>query len=135
MPGLVGLMTHYPAYRLAGFLAFRYAGSELDIAATAKVLAGLLLFPLTWLLDALLVAVLFSPWAGAVTLVVLPVAGVAALFLAELSSAAGRRLRTLVVAWREPGFVQRTLEERRVIRGEILRIGQRLERSSEQHAR
>lgn len=46
---LAGIVTHYPSYFLVRWIAFRYAGNQLDVTATTKLLAGLLLFPVTWL--------------------------------------------------------------------------------------
>lgn len=50
--GTLGALLHYPTYRLIRFLAFRYAGAETDVLATGKLLGGLLLYPVTWLLAA-----------------------------------------------------------------------------------
>ena len=47
---VVGVLTHYLTYFAIRMIAFRYAGSQLDITATVKLLSGLLLFPLTWLI-------------------------------------------------------------------------------------
>ena len=47
---LVGALVHYPTHSLVRVLAFRYAGESTDVVATGKLLGGLLLYPLTWLL-------------------------------------------------------------------------------------
>src|SRR2546422_9165140 len=45
---LVGLVVHYPAYRAVGFVATGMAKGAEDALASIKVLAAMLLFPLTW---------------------------------------------------------------------------------------
>ncbi len=54
----VGLLLNYPTYRLIGVIARRVAGDEEDILSTLKMLGALLLFPLTWLMWAVV------PWIG-----------------------------------------------------------------------
>lgn len=77
---LPGILIHYPAYRLIGFLARRVAGESQDVVATAKALGALLLFPLTWG---------FIGWAVG-TWLGWP-AGVAATFLAPVTGWVGLR--------------------------------------------
>lgn len=52
----LGILLHLPTYSLIRYLAFRVAGQEADITATVKLISGMLLFPLTWLM-----------WAGSVS--------------------------------------------------------------------
>lgn len=48
-----GVILHYPAYRLCGFIAGRMTQhGEDDIVSTVKVLAGIVFMPLTWLIAA-----------------------------------------------------------------------------------
>ncbi|MFN2317739.1 MAG: lysophospholipid acyltransferase family protein [Gemmatimonadales bacterium] len=77
---LPGIVIHYPAYRLIGFLARRVAGESQDVVATAKALGALLLFPLTWAL----VGWAVGSWLGWM-------AGVAAMFLAPVTGWIGLR--------------------------------------------
>jgi len=46
---LVGVVVHYPAYRAVGFVATGLAKGAEDALASIKVLAAMLLFPLTWI--------------------------------------------------------------------------------------
>src|SRR5258705_485253 len=46
---LVGVVVHYPAYRAVGFVATGMAKGAEDALASIKVLAAMLLFPLTWI--------------------------------------------------------------------------------------
>lgn len=45
---VVGWLLHAPAYQLVRWLAFRYSDGQTDVTATVKLLAGMLLFPVTW---------------------------------------------------------------------------------------
>lgn len=50
---LFGIILHFPAYQLCNFSARHFAKHDADdIASTVKVLAGLVFFPLTWLVTA-----------------------------------------------------------------------------------
>ena len=52
---LVGVVVHYPPYRAVGFVATGMAKGAEDALASIKVLAAMLLFPLTWTLVAAIV--------------------------------------------------------------------------------
>jgi len=79
---LVGLLTHYPAYRICGEVE-RRANRFPDQTATFKLIGGVLLFPLSYA-----VAVALLAWWGgwkavALGTVLLPLSGWAALRVAE----------------------------------------------------
>jgi 1-acyl-sn-glycerol-3-phosphate acyltransferase len=82
-PALLGIVTHFPAYRVIDWLAHRVAKST-DVLATLKLIAGLLFFPLTWLLLASVCAWLLSWREAALALLVQPACGYAALRFTEL---------------------------------------------------
>jgi glycerol-3-phosphate O-acyltransferase / dihydroxyacetone phosphate acyltransferase len=128
IPGLVGLAVHYPTYRVVGYLAFRYAGKELDVMATGKVLAGLLLFPVTWATDAFLVGWLSRPWIGLVTLLLLPLCGYCALLFVELSSGLALRIKGFWLATVRRSLVGELVAERRAIRDDVQRLAELLSR-------
>ncbi|MGZ4808677.1 MAG: 1-acyl-sn-glycerol-3-phosphate acyltransferase [Thermoanaerobaculia bacterium] len=46
---IAGLVIHYPAYWAVGFLARRFARDEHEMQATYKLVASLILYPLTWI--------------------------------------------------------------------------------------
>src|SRR6184192_2115616 len=46
---LAGAVLHYPAYTLAGLLATKLSREYDDVLSTFKIIAAMLLFPLTWL--------------------------------------------------------------------------------------
>src|SRR5262249_31988497 len=82
-PALVGLLLHYPAYRLAGFFAVRIAKRDDDIMATVKVLAAMLFFPLTWLILAVALDMAAGRRVALLGAVLAPLTGYAALLLSE----------------------------------------------------
>lgn len=61
-----GFVLHLPAYQISKFLGFRYSkhGAD-DIVSTVKVIAGIVLMPLTWIITGLAVGYFFGPAIGA----------------------------------------------------------------------
>jgi 1-acyl-sn-glycerol-3-phosphate acyltransferase len=124
---LVGVLVHYPAYRLVGSIAKIAVKEQEDVVATAKILAAAALFPLTWLLAAAAVEKLAGPWPAAATLVCLPLCGAAALRLAETLDEVAGRARAWI-HWAFSGYaLRRLLAERRAIREEMIKIAEELE--------
>jgi len=81
---LLGAVLHFPAYQLCRLFARWYAshGAD-DVASTAKVLAGILFMPLTWLIAA---AVIFYFWHSPWVLLTFPIgflSGYASLYTLE----------------------------------------------------
>ena len=126
---LAGAALHYPAYKLAGALATRFARQYDDVLSTFKIAAALLLFPLTW--GALgFVLYGFAGWWGVLAALTLaPAAGYVALRTREGFDrfAAGTRAALFFV--RERSFFRQLLEERRRIRRELLALGDEYERA------
>ena len=83
LPGSVGALLHFPAYRAVHFIATKYSGTEADVLATFKLIAGLLLFPLTWLLVGGALAFHSGGLGFVVGLVLSAVSGLCALWLQE----------------------------------------------------
>lgn len=81
--GALGIVIHYLAYRAIGSIAVRQAGKEDDIIATIKVIAALVLLPLTWVTVALLVGWGAGAVAGVVSGVLAPPLGYIALNFVE----------------------------------------------------
>jgi 1-acyl-sn-glycerol-3-phosphate acyltransferase len=126
---LAGLAIHYPAYRLAGYLSTKFAANAEDVLSTVKIIAALLLFPLTWLAVAASACWLAGWRVALAALVVAPALGYVALrFTEELDrSAASARALLFFVARR--GFFRHLLAERKAIRKEILALGEEAERA------
>jgi glycerol-3-phosphate O-acyltransferase/dihydroxyacetone phosphate acyltransferase len=128
---LAGALAHYPAYTLAGVLATRLSQNYDDVLSTFKIVAAMLLFPLTWLA---LAAVFYfsSGWPGALAaLLVAPLAGFVALRTREEFDrfVGGTRAFLFFVTSRR--FFRQLLDERRAIRREILALGDEAERAAE----
>ena len=123
VPATLGLVVHYPAYRLGGYLSTRfYKGSE-DVVSTVKIISAMLLFPLTWLIVGLLSYKFFGGLVAVVAVLVLPAAGYAAIrFSEELDSFFGG-LRALAFFLRRRRFFVKLIAERNAIRNEILALG------------
>jgi hypothetical protein len=81
---LLGAIIQWPTYRLIGVLANRFSRGEDEVVATIKCIGALVLYPLTWLAIAALVATRAGVLAALLTLIVLPLLGYIALRVFEL---------------------------------------------------
>ena len=130
-PALIGTLTHYPAYKLGGFLATRFSRDSDDVISTIKIISAMLLFPLTWIVLAV-VAYVYSGWLpAALTVLVIPVCGyVAIVFFEELDkSIAGLRVLMFFLVRRR--FFVRLLAERNAIKNEIIALGKDIPTATE----
>jgi 1-acyl-sn-glycerol-3-phosphate acyltransferase len=127
---LAGAALHYPAYKLAGVLATRFARQYDDVLSTFKIAAALLLFPLTWGALGVLLYGFLGWWGVLGAFLLAPPAGYVALRTREEFGrfAAGTRAALFFV--RERSFFRQLLEERRRIRREILALGDEYERAA-----
>lgn len=130
-PALIGTITHYPAYKLGGFLATRLSRDSDDVVSTIKIISAMLLFPLTWIVLTVLGYVFFGWQVALLALVVIPFCGYAAIiFYEELDkSIAGLRVLTFFLVERR--FFVRLLVERNAIRDEIIALGKETPAASE----
>ena len=120
---LFGTAVHYPAYRFAGYLSRRLARHEQDVVSTFKILSAMLLFPLTWIVIAVVSWRLVGWFAGVAALIVTPFCGyVAVRFFEEIDSFFGSFVALALFVKRRRAFV-RLLAERAAIRREILALG------------
>ena len=122
-PAAAGAVAHYPAYGLGGYLATKLSRDSEDIISTIKIISAMLLFPLTWLILAVVGYWLFGWWTAVAALLVIPVFGyLAIIFFEELDkSIAGIRVLTFFLVRRR--FFVRLLAERKAIRNEIVSLG------------
>jgi hypothetical protein len=126
----VGVVAHYPAYRLVGFVATGMAKGAEDALASIKVLAAMLLFPLTWIGIGAAVWLWRGVEAGLVALAVAPLTGYAALiFFERLDRILGGARALGLFAFRRWAFL-RLLAERNAIRDEIVALGRAIEATS-----
>ena len=130
-PAIVGTVAHYPAYRLGGYLATKFSRAAEDIISTIKIISAMLLFPLTWLILAVVGYLLFGWWVAMAALLVIPACGyIAIIFFEELDkSVAGIRVLTFFLVRRR--FFVRLLAERKAIRNEIVSLGKESPLTSE----
>ncbi len=116
---LIGIILHFPAYQICKYAARWYSGGSEDIVSTAKVLAGVIFMPLTWLAAAgITYYFVRSPWA----LLVLPIGfllGYAALYtLEEFKEARGWARAIWLFLTKRERFL-RLYVERREIQAEL----------------
>ncbi|PRQ03929.1 1-acyl-sn-glycerol-3-phosphate acyltransferase [Enhygromyxa salina] len=121
-PALLGMLTHYPVYRLVGWLSLRIARREEAVIATIKLIAGLLLFPLNWVALSVALGVATAwPWA-LLALAGLPLAGSAALSFSERAADLVDRARGLWVITTQAELAGRLAAERTAIHDAIMAL-------------
>jgi glycerol-3-phosphate O-acyltransferase / dihydroxyacetone phosphate acyltransferase len=122
----VGAFLHYPAYRLAGFLARQFAKGAEDQLATIKAGSSIFLFPATWALCAAAAGVVAGRRAALVAVILAPLSGYAALRARESLDLLIGRARALLYALAGAYAARRLVAERRAIREEIIGIAAEL---------
>lgn len=112
--GVAGAVLHFPAYRLCGLFADWYSrhGAD-DVASTAKVLAGMLFMPLTWLLAAGVVWYFFGWELGLLSIPVSTILGYIALYaLEQFEDLRGWANAVSLFLWRRDTFLRLYVERR-----------------------
>jgi len=123
---LLGVAVHYPAYRTVGFVATGMAQGAEDALASIKVLAAMLLFPLTWGGVAAAVWLRWGMEAGLLAFALAPLTAYAALvFFERLDRIIGGARALSLFVFRRWAFLQ-LLAERKGIREEILALGREI---------
>jgi ABC-type multidrug transport system fused ATPase/permease subunit len=123
VPAIIGTAVHYPAYQLGGYLATKFSQDSEDVISTIKIISAMLLFPLTWLIVAVVSYSLLGWWAVLLSLAVVPLCGfVAILFFEEFDQSLGG-LRALAFFLVRRRFFVRLLAERKAIKSEIISLG------------
>jgi hypothetical protein len=119
---LIGAFVHYPAYRLAGYLARTLSRGEQDVVSTFKIIAALLFFPLTWLVLALISWKFGGLLAAVASLLIVPLCGYVAIrFAEEIDRFSGGFQALMLFVLRRRSFL-RLRAERAAIRREILTL-------------
>ncbi|HEY2090873.1 MAG TPA: lysophospholipid acyltransferase family protein [Thermoanaerobaculia bacterium] len=90
-----GAVLHYPTYRLVGFLAKRFSQGESELMATIKFIGSLLLFPLTWIVYAIVAYHYLGVLAAIGALLVIPILGFEAYRIFETADVLIGRLRAI----------------------------------------
>jgi 1-acyl-sn-glycerol-3-phosphate acyltransferase len=130
IPAAVGIVVHFAAYRLGGFLSSSFFRNTEDVISTIKIISAMLLFPLTWLVMAVITFEFAGWWAALAPVLVLPFTGYAAMrFLEEWDAFLGG-LRAFAFFLTRRRFFVRLLAERRAIKAEILALGEEATRAA-----
>ena len=124
LPGLplvlVGVLENYIPYRIVGHLARRVSGGEEEVVSTLKMLAGLLLFPATWLVLSAAVLVKLN-WTWAIAhLVLAPLCARAALWFLERADITISGARILWLSWFGRHHHTKLIAERDAIVAQLL---------------
>ncbi|HEX6622497.1 MAG TPA: 1-acyl-sn-glycerol-3-phosphate acyltransferase, partial [Pyrinomonadaceae bacterium] len=123
---VVGAVVHLPAYLLSTLAARLYTKHGVDeVAPTVKILAAIVLMPLTWLVVG---AVAFFAWGWRAALLALPLSilcGYAAMRSLEEAYDMRGWYKAVVLLFRRRQLFLRLLLEREALRGEITRFEKR----------
>jgi glycerol-3-phosphate O-acyltransferase / dihydroxyacetone phosphate acyltransferase len=118
----VGTIVHYPAYRLAGYLSHRL-GREQDVLSTFKIISAMLLFPLTWLVIAILTWKFRGGLVALAVVILVALCGYGAVrYFEEIDRFYGSFAALALFILKRRYFV-RMLAERAAIRQEIISLG------------
>jgi hypothetical protein len=118
----LGVALHAPTYQLIRYVAFRYSGELADVTATVKLVAGMLFFPLTWILAAGLAAHFSEQPQLWLTALAGPLLGWAAIRFNEVAGAL-RRSYSVVLKARRSGVDWDAIQaERAKITEEMARL-------------
>ncbi|HYC63029.1 MAG TPA: lysophospholipid acyltransferase family protein [Thermoanaerobaculia bacterium] len=125
---LIGAIVHWPAYRVIDALAKRFSKGEWSTMATAKFLAALTCYPLTYIAIALMIGWRFSITAGVIVTFITPILGYIALRVIEEADEVIGDLRALLHRiFRNYGYSQ-LVTRRAAIRDEMLNVAREMER-------
>lgn len=124
---LLGTTIHFPTYLLTDFIARRISKQDMDMPATVKLLAAMLLYPLTWIGFGVATGLLWGAGWGLALGLVAPVAGAAALTFSERFATVGAAARGLLLFVTRRNTLARLHADRLAIRAGILELAQRVE--------
>lgn len=113
---VAGFILHMPGYQISKFLGYRYSkhGAD-DIVSTVKVIAGIFLMPLTWIVVGLVVAYYFGAAIGAASVPVAAFCGYVAMKSMEaLEDLRGWFRAVLLFFRRREIFIELLAERRRL---------------------
>jgi glycerol-3-phosphate O-acyltransferase/dihydroxyacetone phosphate acyltransferase len=124
---LIGTAIHLPTYTLTDLIAHRVSREDMDMPATVKLLAAMLLYPLTWIGVGVGIGLLWGASWGIVAGLVAPIAGAAALVFRERFATVGAAARGLLLFVTRRNTLARLHADRLAIRAGILELAQRVE--------
>ncbi len=117
---LPGAVLHAPAWIAVDRLAHRFARGDASMAATVKILAGLILYPLTWAAAGLAAGLALSAGTGLLAAGAAAACGAAALAFFEGMEPAAALARAATLRLLAGRALSRLLEEQEALRAEIL---------------
>ena len=125
---VIGAIVHWPAYRVIDALAKRFSKGEWSTMATAKFLAALTCYPLTYIALAIVIGWRFGIVAGVIVILITPILGYIALRVIEEADEVIGDLRALLHrVFRNYGYSQ-LVTRRAAIRDEMLNVAREMER-------
>ncbi|HEX9163647.1 MAG TPA: 1-acyl-sn-glycerol-3-phosphate acyltransferase [Thermoanaerobaculia bacterium] len=121
---IAGIVVHFVPYRIVDALSRGFSRDANEMTATFKFVAALLLYPVTWIVVALLIAKYAGAIAAVVSILILPLTGYAALrFVEELDEITGSA-RALLHRAIARGAHARLVAHRQLIRDEIIAVAE-----------
>ena len=130
-----GVVIHYPAYRLIGWVARVVAGEHDDVLATVKIIAAALFYPVTWVAVGAAVGWWLGWPFGVGAALLAPLSGYAALRLVERFGRFLSATRALGFYLFEPEHFGRLAAEREALRHDLLALADRLGAGAETASR
>ena len=124
---LLGTTLHLPTYALTDLIARRVSGHDTDMVATIKVLAAMLLYPLTWIAAGVAAGLLWGAAWGVLAGVVAPITGAAALVFRERFATVGAAARGLLLFVTRRNTLARLHADRIAIRAAVIELSGRVE--------
>ncbi len=118
----LGMLENFLPYQVVGHLALHLTGDKEDILSSHKVIAGLVLFPATWLIVTAAVWWLAGPYPAAVHLLLAPLLAWAALWFMDRAAVTIAGARILWLYWLRPKRYAQLHEEGRAIAEQLLAV-------------
>ena len=124
---LLGTTLSLPIYLLIDVIAQRIARGDMDMPATIKMLAAMLLYPLGWIGCAVAAGLAWGWPAGVVAGVLAPISAAAALLFRERFATVGAAARGLLLFVTRRNVLARLHGDRMAIRAAIVALARRVE--------
>ena len=124
---LLGTTLNLPIYLLIDVIAKQIARGDMDMPATIKMLAAMLLYPLGWIGCAVAAGLTWGWPAGVVAGVLAPICAAAALLFRERFATVGAAARGLLLFVTRRNVLARLHGDRMAIRAAIVALARRVE--------
>ncbi len=124
---LLGTALHLPIYVVIDVIAGRIARDDMDMPATIKLLAAMLLYPLAWITIGVVAGVLWGAAWGVLAGLLAPISAAAALLFRERFATVGAAARGLLLFVTRRNTLARLHGDRMAIRAAIVELARRVE--------